>query len=80
MTRNYGQVTFIEMGIEPDDRFERRAESDAAGLGWKYEKLQGDMSLIQSLLDGPWDDERFLTVPPGRRIAPSYDERIIRWE
>jgi len=25
MTRNYGQITFIEMGIGPDERFERQA-------------------------------------------------------
>jgi hypothetical protein len=80
MTRNYGKITFIEMGIEPDDRFEQQARTDAAALGWTYEKLQGDMSLIQDLLAGRWDDDRFLVVPPGCRIAPSYDEQIIRVE
>jgi hypothetical protein len=79
-TRNYNKIAFIQMGIEPDDRFEQRARDDATSLGWNYEKLQGDMSLIQDLLDGRWDDERFLVVPPGNRIAPSYDERIIRTE
>jgi hypothetical protein len=78
MTRNYGKIAFIEMGVEPDDRFERQASADAASLGWKYEKLRGDMSLIQDLLDGRWDDDRFLTVPPGHTIAPSYDENIIK--
>jgi hypothetical protein len=78
MTRNYKKITFIEMGVEPDDRFERQARSEAASLGWAYDKLQGDMSLIQDLLDAHWDENRFLTVPPGCRIAPSYDERIIK--
>ncbi|MGD0655026.1 MAG: DUF1638 domain-containing protein [Thermoguttaceae bacterium] len=78
MTRNYNKIAFIEMGIEPDGRFEQQARADAAALGWAYEKLQGDMSLIQDLLDGRWDDGRFLTVPPGCRIAPSYDEQIIK--
>jgi hypothetical protein len=78
ITRNYGKIAFIEMGIEPDDRFEQKAHSDAASLGWKFEKLQGDMSLIQDLLDGRWDDSRFLTVPPGFQIAPSYDAQIIK--
>jgi hypothetical protein len=78
MTRNYGKIAFIQMGVEPDDRFERHAEKQAAELGWKYEKLQGDMSLIQSLVDGRWADECFLVVPPGCTIAPSYDEKIIK--
>jgi Protein of unknown function (DUF1638) len=78
MTRNYGKIAFIEMGVEPDDRFEKQARADAAALGWKYEKLPGDMSLIQDLLDGRWDNDRFLTVPPGYCIAPSYNEQIIK--
>jgi len=77
-TRNYNKIAFIEMGVEPDGRFEQKARNDAASLGWTYEKLQGDMSLIQDLLDARWDDDRFLLVPPGSRIAPSYDEQIIR--
>jgi hypothetical protein len=80
MTRNYRKIAFIEMGIEPDSRFEEQARRDAAELGWAFEKLKGDMSLIQDLLDGRWDDERFLTVPPGHCIAPSYDDRIIKAE
>ncbi len=78
MTRNYSGMTFIEMGIEPDDRFERRAQQQAAERGWKYQKLAGDMTLIQQLVDGPWDAERFLVVPPGHRVAASYDEQIIK--
>jgi hypothetical protein len=80
MTRNYSRLTFIEMGIEPDDRFERRAREQAAERGWRYEKLMGDMSLVQALVDGPWDDARFLVVPPGHRVAPRFDEEIIRAE
>ena len=80
MTRNYSGMTYIEMGIEPDDRFERQARQQAAERGWTFEKLCGDMTLIQPLVDGPWDDDRFLVVPPGSRIAASFDERIVKAE
>jgi hypothetical protein len=80
MTRNYSQITFIRMGIEPDDRFERHACGVATERGWRFEVLQGDMRLIDDLVRGHWDDERFLVVRPGQRIAPSYDERIIKTE
>jgi len=76
--QHYAGVTYIEMGVEPDDRFERRSRADAEERGWKYEKLAGDMRLLQELLDGPWDEQRYLVVPPGKRIAASYDERIIK--
>ena len=38
------------------------------------------MRLIQELVDGPWDDARFLVVPPGHRVAPSYDDAVIKAE
>jgi len=80
MTRNYKGIAFIEMGIEPDDRFERQARDEAAERGWTFEKVAGDMSLVQRLVDGPWDDEHFLVVPPGKSIAASFDEKIVKIE
>ena len=68
------------MGIKPDDRFERQARQQAAERGWTFEKLAGDMTLIQQLVDGPWDDDRFLVVPPSGRVAASFDESIIKVE
>ncbi|MDY0168882.1 MAG: DUF1638 domain-containing protein [Thermoguttaceae bacterium] len=80
MTRNYSRIAYVEMGIEPDDRFERDARELAVARGWQFDQLAGDMRLIQELVDGPWNDNDFLTVPPGHRIAASFDERIIRAE
>lgn len=78
MLRNYTGLTFIEMGIEPDGRFEKRSREEAQERGWSYEKIDGSMSLIQALLDGPWDEARFLVVPPGKQIGPSFDEQVIK--
>jgi hypothetical protein len=78
MTRHYRKLTFIAMGIEPDDSFERRSRQQAADRGWEFEKVAGHMGLLQSLVDGPWDAERFLVVQPGQRIAASFDEGIIK--
>ena len=78
MTRNYSGMTYIAMGIEPDDRFEQQARQQAAQQGWKFEHVAGDMSLIQQLVDGPWDADRFLVVPAGSRVAASFDESVIK--
>jgi hypothetical protein len=76
-TRNYGQMTFIQMGIEPDDRFERASSEEAERRNWKHEKIQGDMALINNLVDGHWDPADFLVVQPGWRVVATYDESII---
>jgi hypothetical protein len=70
-------MTFIEMGIEPDGSFEQRARDDAAKRGWTYEKISGDIGLIQRLVNGEWDPKEFLLVPPGHRIVASYDDGVI---
>jgi len=80
MARNYRQLTYIEMGIEPDDRFERQSRAVAAEKGWQFDHVKGDMTLLQQLVDGPWDEDRFLVLNPGERIAPSYDAQIIQIE
>ena len=76
-TRNYQQFTFIEMGVEPDSRFERTTREEAAKRSWRFEKIRGDMSLLERLVDAEWDDRDFLVVPPGWRIVPRYDESVI---
>lgn len=76
-TRHYQQLTFIEMGVEPDDRFERHTRELAAANGWSFEKVAGDLSLIERLVEGPWNDEDFLVVAPGKSIVASYDDGVI---
>lgn len=76
-TKNYRKLTFIEMGIEPDDRFERFTREEAASRGMEFEKIRGDMSLIERLVNGDWEGDDFLVVPPGHRIVARYDEAIV---
>ena len=74
---NYKQLTFIEMGIEPDDSFERRSREEAESRGWSFEKIAGDMSLLKALVEGEWDEQRFLVVKPGQRIVTRYNDEIV---
>ena len=74
--RTYRQFTFIEMGVEPDDRFERTTREEAAGMGWQFEKLQGDLGLLRKAVNGDWDND-FLVVPPGWHVVATHDDRIV---
>ncbi len=75
--KNYSQITFIEMGVEPDDRFEKIAREEAASKQWNYEKVAGDLTLIRCLLNGNWNPEDFLVVPPGAKISADHTEQIV---
>jgi hypothetical protein len=75
--RNYRQITFIEMGVEPDDRFEITARDEADEKNWKFEKVSGDLTLLQQLLSGDWNPDDFLVVQPGQRILADHTERIV---
>jgi hypothetical protein len=75
--KKYHKFTYIEMGIEPDGRFEQKTREDASERGWEFEKLTGDLSLLRRLIDGEWDDRDFAVIPPGWHLAPTYDERIV---
>ncbi|MGQ9913211.1 MAG: DUF1638 domain-containing protein [Thermogutta sp.] len=78
LARNYGKLTYIRTGTSQDDRFEEIARERAAGRGWRFESLEGDLRLLQNLVDGNWNPEDFLVVPPGSQIAASFDADIVR--
>ena len=77
---NYKRLAYIDMGIGEFPLLERQAKDEAEEKGWRYETMQGDISLLQSLVDGEWNPDKFLVVPPGKTIVPTYQEDIVRVE
>ena len=75
------EVVYIKTeGFEYSDSFNNyKAEIEKSGKRLKV--VSGDISVLKSLIDGEWDDARFLVVPPGRKIAGVYDmEYVMRAE
>ncbi|MDH3982237.1 MAG: DUF1638 domain-containing protein, partial [Kiritimatiellaceae bacterium] len=75
--KNYSQITFIEMGVEPDDRFEKIAKEEADSKQWNFEKVAGKLTLLRGLLSGDWDEEDFLVVRPGSQIIAAHSNNIV---
>ncbi len=75
--RNYDCLAYIDMGIREDLGYDRDAEQEATKKGWAFERIKGDLTLLNQLVDGDWDERRFLVVPPGHRITATYDGGII---
>ena len=73
-------ATYLDLGTANARTEADYARSCADWLGWKFEHLPGDPSLLKDLLWGRWDPERFLIVPPGMQIGHAPDETILRAE
>ena len=64
-------------GVECDGRFEQEARAEAAEKHWRFEKVVGSLDIFMRLVNGKWDED-FLIVPPGARVAPSYNDGVIQ--
>jgi hypothetical protein len=74
----HDRATFIDLdtadaGVEAD--YARRC---AEWLGWKFERLRGHPKLLQDLLWGNWDNERFQIIQPGQQLAHAANNSIFR--
>ncbi len=79
--KNYRKLAYIDTGIGDFQHYKELTKDQAVEKGWEYEELKGSVSLIQKLMDGPWDEKDFLRIPPGKTIQALYDrEKIIDCE
>jgi hypothetical protein len=75
--QHYSRAAYIDNDDMSLPDYSAEVRDVAARRGWDFERLAGNLLIIRDLLEGRWDDERFLVVPPGDTIVPTYDERII---
>ncbi len=55
------------------------AQQAAEHFGVNFNVVDGNEDFLTALLSGNWD-ERFLIVPPGKKVAANYDGKIIETE
>lgn len=73
----YSRMTYINMGLKGEESFEMKTLQEAAQREMEFDRLEGDISLIQRLIDGEWDEEEFLFVPPGQEVTAEHDASLI---
>ncbi len=78
LEKHYDKVCFIDMGVVKSDFYREQARKQAEQRNFKFEELKGDLSLLQNLFDGRWEEKDFLIVKPGHQVRPSYDKCILK--
>ena len=73
-------ATYVELGTDDAEAGAAYARRCADWLGWRFQRIHGDPSLLRDLIWGRWDDERFQVVPPGMQIGHAPDANLLRAE
>jgi len=76
--KEYSNAAYTDVGFGDTIRCKEYTRECAAWLGWNYDEVAGDPRLIKDLLEGNWNAEDFLVVSPGKTIAASHDDAIIK--
>jgi hypothetical protein len=74
---HYERGAFLETGLAADDTSADRARQESELRGWRFERVMSDLTLIERLLAGEWDDD-FIVVQPGQQLAMSYDDGVVK--
>ena len=74
---HYDQAAYIDLGFGDNTPYREHTQAVAAERGWKYVEVEGDPRLVIDLLEGNWDDDRFLVVEPGETVRAAHDECIL---
>ena len=73
---HYQRAAFIDMGAGDIAAVEGHARATAARRGWTFERMAGDLVLLEKLLAGSWEAD-FLVLEPGQRIEMTCDDSIV---
>ncbi|MHC4156531.1 MAG: DUF1638 domain-containing protein, partial [Planctomycetota bacterium] len=54
--KEYNWATYVDWGLANSAEYKKYTRQCAEFLGWNYDELKGDPTLMQRLLDGDWND------------------------
>jgi hypothetical protein len=76
--QSYTRGALIDFDFTAFLELDKRVAEICREKGWEFVRLEGRLELLRDWLDGRWDEERFLRVPPGQVIKADYRDAIIR--
>lgn len=76
--KEYSAAAFILHDEIKSKIQQNKTMETAKYYNWEYLEYKGDLTLLEDLINGNWDDERFLVTPPNQTISQSFDDTIIK--
>jgi hypothetical protein len=73
----YDRATYVDLGLGDNSAAVQYTRRCAEWLGWTFDHQTGDPALLEALLAGPWDEQRFLILEPGQCARLTGDDRVI---
>jgi hypothetical protein len=74
----YTQMTYIDMGLPPDEVHAEAARGEADDNGWTFDHITGDWTLLEKMFRCDWTPDDFLVLEKGQAVEASYDDCIFR--
>jgi hypothetical protein len=75
--RHYSGLTYISTKAASNSASRSRACDEASKEGWAFAELKGTLTLLERLVNGSWDADGFLVVPPGATIQAALTGNIV---
>jgi hypothetical protein len=73
------KAVFIDLPETRHLGYAEKFQAKAKEAGKESVRLDGNIRLIENLLQGNWDEKEYLVVPPGSEIEGVYDwEQVVR--
>lgn len=70
--RNFDSLNVIDTGAYDVSSILPRTLALAQRLSLKHRIVQGTTAYLEELLQGPWDPDRFIIIPPGTTITEAH--------
>ncbi|MBZ0293107.1 MAG: DUF1638 domain-containing protein [Anaerolineae bacterium] len=76
-SKHYTRAVFIDTDQGDTAHFEEQARTQAQARGWLFERKEGNRRLLEMLVNGQWDTEEFLVIPPGHTIRQVGSDQLL---
>lgn len=68
LLKNYKRVALVDHGAGDIQAARAHAHEFAELFNLSYEEIPGSLEYVRRLINGPWDNDDFVVVPPGQAV------------